>query len=537
MPMPSGQGPHHLPFYHTIAKSTPARSEFAQIAATIQDELDHGHEFARFLGYAEGTLGSVEVVISGGSPARSLLIYSILAGEPLMLGATLALAVIVHGAPGLIDPSALVVQLGSPRFELRESADLELSRLGRMALPALRAARDSRDPEIRIRVTALLTRIEGSLLVQATPIGFDFRDVPIRQAIRTINGQAGLNLLLAPEAIPIVGERRLNLRTAGPLPFWKAIDALCEAGQLHYSQAVASSFGQTEGAFPLHDGSSPSGERRVDHGPFRIQLIHARSLEVAEPREPRPGRLVPRAPARVAADSQPVPSGQFPLHLMVLAEPRLSITLNGAIKLTAAVDDHGQSLVPRLERGTFQHTAGYFGMNPAPMVRLPLYLAHPEKQRAGSQIRLIKGVIPVIVTTRKVDPLEIRLADSLGKSRQNKDATITLRAFRLAQNAQPSTIELSIRSEGPGNPPIDTGDGEPLAYRPDSPQKQVEVLDDQGRVLPWFQSGTFYNGEETRLLMTMTARGVPSVPATIRYYGIIRAATEIPFEFRDVPMP
>ena len=220
---------------------------------------------------------------------------------------------------------------------------------------------------------------------------------------------------------------------------------------------------------------------------------------------------------------------------MVLAEPRLSITQNGAIKLGTAVDDHGRSLLPRLERGTFQHTAGYFGMNPAPMVRLRLNLASPEK--AGSQIRLIRGVIPVVVATRKPDPLEILLSDSVGKSFQNKDATVTLRGFRAAQNVQPSAIELSIRSEGPGDSPINSGEGEPLAYRPDSPQQQIEVLDAQGRVLTWFQSGTFYNGEETRLLMTLTSRAIPSGPAKIRYYGIIRAATEIPFEFRDVPMP
>jgi hypothetical protein len=454
-----------------------------------------------------------------------------------MLGATLALAVVVFGASGSADPSALVIQLGSPQFGLRESADSELARLGRLALPALRAARDSRDPEIRMRVAALLARIEGSLLVQATPIAFDFQDVPISQAIRTINEQAGLNLLLAHEATPGAGERRLSLRTNEPLPFWKAIDALCEAGQLHYSQAVPSAFGQAEGAFPLLDGSSLPPNRIADFGPFRVQLSPVHSQEDVVLTQPRPGQVIPRNPIRDGARSQPPMIGQIPLQLMVFAEPRLSITQNGAIKLGTAVDDHGRSLLPRVERGTFQHTAGYFGMNPAPMVRLRFNLASPEKDNASFQIRLIKGVIPVIVTTRKIDPMEISLADAVGKSYQNRDATITVRAFRPAQNAQPSAIELSIRPEGPGNSPIDTGEGEPLAYRPDSPQQQVEVLDAQGRVLPWFQSGTFYNGEETRLLMTLTNRGVPSIPAKIRYYGIIRAATEIPFEFRNVPLP
>ena len=177
-----------------------------------------------------------------------------------MLGATLALAVFAYGVPGSSDPSALVVQHGSPRFELRESAEADLARLGRLALPALRAAKDSKDLEIRLRVTALLARIEVSLLVEPTLVALDFQDVPISQAIRTINEQTGLNLTIGSGGDAAAGERRLNLRTTEPLPFWKAIDALCEAGQLHYlAQAVPSPFGQREGTLPLYDGIESFG--------------------------------------------------------------------------------------------------------------------------------------------------------------------------------------------------------------------------------------------------------------------------------------
>ena len=47
------------------------------------------------------------------------------------------------------DPSALVGQLGAARYADREAAAGALERLGRAALPALRAARDHRDPEVR----------------------------------------------------------------------------------------------------------------------------------------------------------------------------------------------------------------------------------------------------------------------------------------------------------------------------------------------------------------------------------------------------
>ena len=102
--------------------------------------------------------------------------------------------------------------------------------------------------------SAILNRIEGGLLVQPTPIAFDFRDVPIAEAIRTINRQAGLRSGSSPRTTR-PGPARLTLRTDEPLPFWKGIDALCEAGGLHYVLGgPAARSGRRDPAFPLYQG-------------------------------------------------------------------------------------------------------------------------------------------------------------------------------------------------------------------------------------------------------------------------------------------
>jgi hypothetical protein len=452
-----------------------------------------------------------------------------------MLGATIALAVLVLGAAPSADPSTLVLQLGSPQYATRESAQADLARLGRLALPALRAAKDSKDLEIRLRVTALLARIEASLLVEPTLVALDFRDVPIGQVLRTIDEQTGLNVFLDPGHNAAAETRRVTLQSAEPVPFWKAIDALCKAGQLHYLPGVDSILDQRDGAFPLYDGIAPRSERSSDSGPFRVQLTNVYYQSEVDLTQRRTGPAIRAISPQNLGRSQPIPSKQFYVQLMALAEPHLSITRQGAIKLSTAVDDQGQSLLPRQDRGMFQHSSGYFGMNPSPLVRLRIDLAYPEK--AGSQIRLIRGVIPVVVATHKPDPLEIVLSESVGKSFQNEEININVRDSRPALRNQPATVELSIRPMGRGPAPVDLGDGEPLGYRPDSHQQQIEVLDAQGRVLTWFPSVTGYNGEETRLTLTMIARGVPPIPAKIRYHGMIRAASEIPFEFRNIPMP
>jgi vacuolar-type H+-ATPase subunit H len=52
-------------------------------------------------------------------------------------------------------------QLGSDRFKDREQATQELSKLGKSALPSLKEAAKSRDPEVRRRAQQLIERMEA----------------------------------------------------------------------------------------------------------------------------------------------------------------------------------------------------------------------------------------------------------------------------------------------------------------------------------------------------------------------------------------
>jgi hypothetical protein len=55
----------------------------------------------------------------------------------------------------------LIKQLGSEQFAEREAAERELAGYGEQALPALRRAARSRDPEVRQRAKDLLQRIKS----------------------------------------------------------------------------------------------------------------------------------------------------------------------------------------------------------------------------------------------------------------------------------------------------------------------------------------------------------------------------------------
>ena len=189
-----------------------------------------------------------------------------------MTGSTLLL-ITVLGQLASGDPESLVPRLGAPKYAVREDAATALERLGRRALPSLRAAKQERDPEVRTRAVSLIQKIEGSLLTQPTMISLSFEDTPLPEVLKSINRQAGLSFSLVPEQSVQWANRRVTLRSTDPLPFWKALDELCEAGRLQYNFVM---YGAPQGnrpTFQLFDGPSRPNNPFVDSGPFRIMVM------------------------------------------------------------------------------------------------------------------------------------------------------------------------------------------------------------------------------------------------------------------------
>jgi hypothetical protein len=356
-----------------------------------------------------------------------------------MLGLIMATAIVLDSRNS-IDPALLVNQLGSSRYALRVSAEGELVRLGRKALPALREGKDSKDAEIRARSIALVARIENSLLLLATPVGLDFRDVPIPDALESINRETGLAVVVAPEERPTLANRRIDLKSNEPLPFWKAIDALCSAGSLHPLLGNAPTPGALDGSFLLLDGPSVGPAPVSDSGPFRVQLdsVHYQSqIQLTQARPaPSAGRVGLAEPSPDPTRPLAQPTREFFLQFVLAAEPRLSITRNGPIKVTAAADDRGESLLNPTGLASFQHTAGYFGMNPESLLRFRVDLNYPESP--ARRIRTLRGTIPLIVAMRRPDPIVVPLAGSLGKVFRRDEVALSLIDHRPASGGRPA---------------------------------------------------------------------------------------------------
>ncbi len=173
------------------------------------------------------------------------------------------------------EAEAQVARLGSARYAEREAAAARLERLGRVAMPPLRAARDAHDPEVRSRAVALINKIEGTLLTQPTLLSLDFEDQPLREVIEALGTQAGIKLSLVPDNDQFWRDRRVTIHESAPLSFWKGMDRFCELARLQYNplagmQRIA---GSREPVFPLYNAHPRPGGPTSDSGPFRVSLL------------------------------------------------------------------------------------------------------------------------------------------------------------------------------------------------------------------------------------------------------------------------
>ena len=176
------------------------------------------------------------------------------------------------------DAAALVEKLGSASYAERE-ATKSLENLGAKALPALRPSLKSKDPEVRTRARALINKIEGNLLTQASLVRLNFKDAKLDEIVKSISQQAGVDMALngmgLAQAGTAFGARRVTLVEPQPVAFWKAIDRLCEVGHLarQYQFVDLRGQGTPRPTLMLANVPDPLVQPTSEHGPFLLNVV------------------------------------------------------------------------------------------------------------------------------------------------------------------------------------------------------------------------------------------------------------------------
>jgi hypothetical protein len=459
------------------------------------------------------------------------------------LGAYLVAAVVA--VAGDDNVAELVERLGTPRFAEREAATKALRDLGPRALPALRAARKSKDPEIRNRAARLVDVLQADWLTTPTRLPLDFRDVTAEDIVKAIDGRNDLRISMLDQATrpPPGGPPGLTLRSNGPVTFWEAVDRFCEAaGQ---EPLPANHFVGSAGepmTYLMPRGRDAGDSLHVNSGVFRVAL---ESLVLSGERQP-PG------PGRPGGRSQ------LSAKLVFEAEPRMFAVYDGPCTWVEVVDDEGHPLVrpggqePRRYgevggHGQYAMGSGVFGTGQRFDVAEPL----PGPDRPGRTLKKLRGIMPVLLAMREPDPLVVPL-NPKGGGAEARDDRVAIsvgkcqfggpRGFPMAE------LDLTLRTIGPG-----TFHARILPY-------QIDVLDADGTrfhlVGAQITTGRAIDARgphgpaEARVTLNMMSKARPKPPqdggrpsfegkepVRLRFYHVFQATTEVAFSFEDLPLP
>jgi hypothetical protein len=208
----------------------------------------------------------------------------------------------------------------------------------------------------------------------------------------------------------------------------------------------------------------------------------------------------------------------------------------GPPRLLEARDDLGNSLVFENSAppdNVMLRTANYSATSAASILQVRAALQRPENP--GATIRVLRGVIPLRLTSRQPEPLVVPLNSSIGKSFENDDVAITIHEIRNDPNSRQRQIELTIQPRSsdviPRNDPMEDLNQLPRA---DRNQQNLEIVAADGQPILWFQTGA--DLESSRMTLTLAGPRAGD-PKELKYYRLTQTVVEVPFRFEDLPMP
>ena len=353
-------------------------------------------------------------------------------------------------------------------------------------------------------------------------VALDFKDRPLPEVVAAIAARSGNSVVLQFYIDPPNNPRKITLQAAEPVPFWDAIDQFCAQTKIQRALNDGGSNGAMRANVSLY---GPGGDPGPAHyaGPLRL------------------GKFTLQAHFRKSFTPLPTsaiePEDGYHAEFEVLPEPRVLAMRTGPLTGLEAIDESGRSLLdpkiidPEKVSGPVNGFAlgGYQSL-----VRVKLAAPHPDSKR----LKLLKGRMPVeIAVPPKAPTLVIALADAAGKSFKTGDLAIAIEEFTVKPGGS-TVLKVVVKIEGARGPR--GASSKPLIWaRSSMVAKLIEVADSEGRPLTASSSGTS-GGDELRLTYEFapTTPAQPmATPKSLRIYAPDWVAWEVPFEFRDVPLP
>ncbi|CAA9390794.1 MAG: hypothetical protein AVDCRST_MAG64-1190 [uncultured Phycisphaerae bacterium] len=404
----------------------------------------------------------------------------------------------------------------SKQRQRAEDAIVELGEPARAVVQRLLATPAADDLEVRTRLESAVARIDANRLTGPSFVTLRLKDATPAEAFSELSKQAFAAVRPLPDDLWQQGNWpavTLDLRRQ---PFWVAVQEL--------SAAAGVGLQPSNDGLRLVRGPGQLGGPSVVRGAFLVvatQVNRSQTIMLGN----NPGQAA--RPPLVRAWSN-----EFGVHLLVLPEPKLSvIRVNSGVRLEQAVDDKGNDLaLPANARGN-SYASGMGGA-----WSIYARLNYPA-ENAGARIARLAGTATFVVQTKseKIEiPAPLTLRDAfrvVGGSR------VTFHSMSRANDR----IELKVSLAPDGNAAgADGARGVSSLFQ--SVQSRLRVLDAAGRPLDRRGFSSEGTGREMRFTLHFAAppAGAPGAGDPSQLVWDVPTEwkdVDVPFEFKDLPMP
>ncbi len=417
------------------------------------------------------------------------------------------------------DPAVekFIAQLGDNDYRKRDEAGRALRGAGALALPALRAAFNNSDAEVRRRAAELIPELETAVLLAPKRVTFKMVNKPIKDAFDELIRQTGYQI-----EYNVNDPRRLYSFDFQNAPFWEAVEKISRASGLTiqqgygddhvrlYEQNAYAPYVHTEGAFRF----TATGFNQYRNIDFSLAGKGAAPINRNE---------------------------SLTLQFSVCIEPKMALLGVGEVRLEAAYDNEKNSmLVPPINNNEFMNgnmlpggrwTSGKYG-NGNRMFSTQSQVNLFRSSQTAATVKVVRGALPIMML---VDQKPVVVAEKILEAK-GKKTTIGATHFEIAEvNELPGKqyqIKMVVNEDLKDNP-NDYSWMNSLAQR-------IELQDEKGGKLQimgsqWNNSAA--NHVEMALTFGTPGGAKPETPTKLVYQSWTTEQHVIPFEFRDLPLP
>ena len=354
-------------------------------------------------------------------------------------------------------------------------------------------------------------------------VALDFKQETLGEIVKKIGERGGNTVKLHFGGISDENTLKFTIVAAEKVPFWEAVDRLCEVASLQRQVNEGGGFGGKGWNVALYGPSEADKSPGMYSGPFRFGRFR---LHANIDRE--------FVRAQRAGDTETI--GTHHAEFEVLAEPRVIALRTGPLEGLVAIDDRGESLLdPSLSdhESSSGSSSGYLFDSFPYAVKIQMTSPIP----AGKTLKSLRGRMPVEVGILPKEPtLKIALASSVGKNFTTPDVQIAVREFSTKPDGS-TRLSLTAKILGVRGDSAKTSKNL-LRARSSALLRQIEIVDASGRAMN-AAGGSASVGDEWQFDATYPAPlpGGAALPAHLLLYAPNWVPWTASFDFANLLLP